>query len=403
MLQFGTGDVAAPSMSSSASALLAEKKQKVVKALKDVQTKTITGPLQQLMMQHFKETTNHHFFYTLPVDILKSLPIKQMATALTHMLAVKGQAAQPSGTLPLADIAHCLPLADRAKGIEDIRAKPFLEPLQDESQDTGGETQIVTIDETKLSLHELVDHCQKGGHFAFRVADKNPQLKKRPLHSVDNVVSGDLAIRAYCIKRVGNPDSDGKASELWVSPTSNAEVSLLQLFEGKDPDNIIQHMWSWKLVGGFDADAGCFQLERVRRAFDQRPFCPLDLNKIDIDTNIKPTCFELYLELRKRSWTWKSWVGKPADLKRVQVNIDPANTSHSFYTGSFYYLLCLATFPQLWLDLQNKKFLYHGQLEAYYAAAFHLAQQQRFQELENLPPNKSAQFYRTLVLEWGWW
>ena len=70
---------------------LAANKTKLAQALRDVQGKTEMGSLQQLMMQHLRDTARHFCFYSLPLEVAKSLPIKQRSVALTRMLSVKGQ------------------------------------------------------------------------------------------------------------------------------------------------------------------------------------------------------------------------------------------------------------------------------------------------------------------------
>lgn len=90
-LQFGTGDIVTPMVPSSNATKLAAKKAKLAQALRDVQGKTAMGSLQQLMMQHLRDTARHFCFYSLPLEVAKSLPIKQRSVALTSMLSVKSQ------------------------------------------------------------------------------------------------------------------------------------------------------------------------------------------------------------------------------------------------------------------------------------------------------------------------
>lgn len=193
-LQFGTGELASEVIASSSAAMLSSKKSQVTRAIKDVQSKTPEGALQQLMMQHFKETLNPRAFYTLPLYLVKTLPIKELSSALTSMLSVAGQPAQPSGTLPLLDKEQSLPLIERDTPvpIED-GSLPWLGALTDESDGLSGGAVV----QKQRSVEQLLAECGKNGLLVFRVADKNPHLKKRPLHSVDNVVSADVAIRLY--------------------------------------------------------------------------------------------------------------------------------------------------------------------------------------------------------------
>ena len=193
------------------------------------------------MLQHFRETVNHLFFYSLPVELVRKLPMKQLAVALTSMLSVKGKAAQPSGTLPLGPEHQSLPLQDRVQALPDFHqdSSSFLGPLEDESPGNHGESQPA---DTKLDLEQLILHCQCDGLLVFKVADKNPHLKKRPLHSVDNLLPTEVAIRLYRAEKINDTD-------IHVYPTASSEVPLLQLFTG-DPQQVIDHLQSWKLDVG---------------------------------------------------------------------------------------------------------------------------------------------------------
>jgi len=90
-LQFGTGDIVTRLVPSCNATELAANETKLAQALRDVQGKMAMGSLQQLMMQHFRDTARHFCFYSLPLEVAKSLPIKQRSVALTRMLSVKGQ------------------------------------------------------------------------------------------------------------------------------------------------------------------------------------------------------------------------------------------------------------------------------------------------------------------------
>ena len=387
-----------PLISSSNATKLAAQKTKLAQAVRDVQGKTSTGSLQQMMMHHFKDTTSHLWFYSLPLEIVKSLPMKEMSMALTSMLSIKGQPAQPAGTLPLEDEFHCLPLEDRSQPqpLQGLQAS-FLEAVEDDSMGCTPQAHE-RISGGGCDLQQLVDYCKIDGLLAFKIADKNPHLKKRVLGAVDNVTFADMAIRFY------RAHSHAKDDELCISPMSNLEVPLVQFFAGKDPQKILDHMLCWRLGDASGAGPGTdegfdttisLQLKLVGRVFQQRLACPLTLQTIDVKRNIKPTPFELYLELSAKGWSWKTWTGKRADLKKLSVDLDPLTNRKVFYSGAFFYLLCLVTLPCVADKLVCKKFLMHGQLEAYYAAVFRLAQESRFEELSRLCPNQSAEHYRT--------
>eukprot|EP00435_Cladocopium_sp_Y103_P014006 s47_g3.t1 len=350
-MQFAAGDVVAPLVPSSVASQLANKKSQVAKALKDVQVKTPKGAVEHLMLQHFRETVNHSFFYSLPVDLVRKLPMKQLAVALTSMLSVKGKPAQPSGTLPLGPENQSLPLQDRVPAPHQS-ASAFLGPLEDEHSGNPiarPPAPPVPPAETELDLDQLISHCQCDGLLVFKVADKNPHLKKRPLHSVDNLLPTEIAIRLYRAEKINQGD-------IQIFPTASSEVPLMQIFSG-DPQLVIDHMCSWKL------DAG-FVLKPCGKAFQQRVACPLTLSSVDLQRNLKPTAFELFLELQSKGWEWKTWGGKAADLKKLEINLK---------------------------DLRNTSFLMHGQLEVYYQTAFTLAQQSRLDVLQQLRPNQPAQ------------
>ena len=395
-MQFATGD-AVPDTKGSTATKLAEKKREVTKALKDMQAKTAHGALQQMMLQHFRDTANHLSFYTLPTEVAVTLPIKQMTRASTSMLSVKGKPALPEGTLPLEDVSHTLPLADRPGQIKDAPSlHPCLGPLELDSQDIpvfDDDDEAKPLKEDELDLNQLVEFCQHDGIIVFKVADKQPHLKKRPLHSVDNIISSYVAIRLYKIKY---RSADGG---LWVTPTSNIEVPLVQFFVGKESKPLMDHMWCWRLdQGSDDPKDASFCLKSFGRVFQQRVACPLTLSTVDIKRNIKPTHFELYLEASSKGWLWKTWSGKSGDLKRLAINLDPLAETKTFYNGTYNYLLCLVTLPAIAEKLSNKSVLMHGQLETYYATAFQLAQESRFAELDALRPDQSADFYRAYLL-----
>ena len=390
-MQFATG-AAVPDGKSSVATKLSERKRDITKALKDAQAKNPFGALHQMMLQHLRETTNHLSFYSLPTELAVTLPIKEMTRASTSMLSVKGKPALPEGTLPLDDERRTLPLADRMGQLEDQpKQNPFVGPLEDDTQGepTVGEPEL-PLPEHKLDLQQLVDYCQSEGTVVFKIADKNPHMKKRPLHNMDNILSADVAISFY---RVQSRTSDNC---LWVSPICNTEVPLVQFVSGRNPKDLIDHMWCWRMdKGSNDPNDISFLLKSFGRVFQKRVACPLALSVIDAKKNIKPTSFELYLDLSSKGWLWKIWDGKPGDLKRLSVNIDPTAERKVFYNGSYNYLLCLAVLPTIAGNLSNKTFLKHGQLESYYAAAFRLAQDSRFAELDRLRPDQSADFYRT--------
>ena len=398
-LQFGTGDKVAELVPSSTARQLADRKRQITKALKDVQSKTANGSLHQLMMQHFRETTNHQCFYSLSVDVMEQLPMKQMTAALTSMLSVKGKPGQPAGTLPLPNEVDSLPLADRVmkekEPIED-HAFDFLHPLEDDAEYTvaqGPGFGTIGDHQSGSDIKKLIEFCQLDGLLVFKVVDKNPHLKKRPTHSVDNLISSDLAIRLYKVEKY----VAGK--ELWVSFTSNPQVPLVQFFGGKDPQKLIDQMLCWKLGTGAD-DGNMLRLDSCGKAFQKRLACPLTIQSIDLSRNLKPTHFELYLELREKGWSFREWGGKPADLKHVRINLDPTSEVKVVYAWGYFHMLCLATLPAISGHLENKRCLQHAQLETYYETAFKLGQQSRFAALQTLRANQTAQFYRTAMMRW---
>eukprot|EP00434_Breviolum_minutum_P001949 symbB.v1.2.001727.t1/scaffold61.1/size362833/26 len=317
---------------------LAANKTKLAQALRDVQGKTAMGSLQQLMMQHFRDTTSHLWFYSLSLEVAKSLPMKEMSAALTSMLSIKGQPAQPAGTLPLEDEFQRLPLEERAqRQLQPLQGPQasFLEAVEDDSMGPTPQAHEHTSGgDCGFDLQQLVDHCELDGLLVFKIADKNPHLKKRVMGSVDNVTFADMAIRIY---KAHSHTED----ELCISPMSNVEVPLVQFFAGKDPQKIMDHMLCWRLENacGTDADFDAsislqLKLKPVGRVFQQRLACPLTLQAIDVKRNIKPTPFELYLELSVKGWSWKTWRGKRADLKKLSVNLDPrANGKETLVLG----------------------------------------------------------------------
>ena len=178
-MQFQSGVLAEAAVPSSTATMLATKKSKVAKALKDLQETRPAGALQVLMSQHFRETLNPHSYFSLPLDLFRQLPVKEMKVALTSMLSVKGRAAQPPGLLPL-DKMQAMPLAERsALPLQDL-SSPFLGALQDDLcalTDVGGGEVVPAVEpsfENPHLLEELVKSCEKDGLVVFRVADKNP-------------------------------------------------------------------------------------------------------------------------------------------------------------------------------------------------------------------------------------
>ena len=321
--------------------------------------------------------------------------MKQMTAALTSMLSVKGKPGQPVGTLPLPNEVDSLPLADRVmkekQPIAD-HAFDFLHPLEDDTEGTGAQgSDRIGDHQSGFDLKKLVEFCQLDGLLVFKVADKNPHLKKRPTQSVDNLTFADLAIRLYKVEKY----VAGK--ELWVSFTSNSQVPLVQFFAGKDPQKLIDQMLCWKLGSGA-AEGDVLRLHLFGKAFQKRLACPLTVQAVDLSRNLKPTHFELYLSLQEKGWCFRSWSGKATDLKQVRISLDPTSETKVAYNWGYFYMLCLATLPAIAGHLANKQFLKHSQLEAYYETAFKLGQQSRFAELQALRANQPAQFYRTVMV-----
>ena len=386
LLQFESGTVAAAQIPGSVAVKLMAKKRKLTEMLKNQLVRTECGWLQATMMDHFRSHCNISSFYSLPLSIVKQLPMQQLDLAVRSGLSIRGHGVQPSGLLPLTDADNCLPLACRPTDKTKQDAGPcdlFLGELMDE-EDTSvvsgtgdnkddihslaapsaDEKSITTYKSLGLGagLLQLVESCHCQGLVMFRISDMNLAKKKRPLASADNIQAGDLALRLYQAMEV---NKDGTC--VWARQCSQSEVSLVQLFALKEPQEIVDHLWQWEVQPDVRPDRPSkFLLKQSQRAFQARP-APFSLEAVNVDKGLKPSLFDLHLLLANHGWKFSRPSVSAQRLKQFPVQSDRGR--RYYHQRGFWHFLVLMNID----TLQRRQIVYHGQLEAYYEALFRLA------------------------------
>ena len=234
------------------------------------------------------------------------------------------------------------------------------------------------------------------GVLCFSVPDTKLHLKKRPLYAADNLKPGDLPVRVYRVDCVLDENA-------WVSQASRAsdDLVLIRLFDscqGQLVETIMQNLWQWRLVAHDDqnspGNAG-FRLRRHSRVFQMREAVPFKLQHVDIARGIKPTQLELYLLLQRRGWKRKDWDGHLKDLTAEVFRPCLQPAKKVYYHVSLYYFLCLLNIEDI--SAKTGSGLHHGQLQMYYQTAWQLAQDESWDVLKELLPNRKATYYKSIL------
>ena len=106
-------------------------------------------------------------------------------------------------------------------------------------------------------LRHLVRTVASAGLVAFRVADKKPSSKKRPLQAMDDVASTDFTVRLYEIHEVHTESSEGPEptpTSLSVSFHMASETPVIRLISQNNTaaaeklsEKLIKHMYQWSV------------------------------------------------------------------------------------------------------------------------------------------------------------
>lgn len=382
-LQYESGSVAQQKIGDSTATRLMNKKRKFNELVRASQTATQTGALQHMMMAHFREHCNPNAFYSLPKHIIEQVPIQQLDLALLTGLNVKGKNIQPSGLLPLTSPANSMPLQIRDSATEDLSSmSAFFGELQDDGEKLGGNSadsgssdrhtgqeRALAFNTPGIStkMQDLIDASTLEGLVIFRVTDKMPSKKKRPLASADNIQALDFAIRVYQVVEAVR-DESGNIAMVWVRQGMHDDVPLIQLFNFKDPKETIAKMCQWEIQAReYPGQPDLFLLQQMRQTFQVRVGAPCSLETVDVDKGLKPSLFELHLLLESEGWSFR----KTSNLTATQLRRCPIDLQRKFYfSRGFWHCLTLLNFNKL-KEYQSK--IFYGQLEAYYEAIFRLA------------------------------
>ncbi|CAL1148459.1 unnamed protein product [Cladocopium goreaui] len=470
-------------------ALCMKDKSKHAKPLDD------NGVRPKLLQQHFRDCMNPLGWYSLPVDLFTERPMRPLEDAVAF--AILGHTSQ--SLLPVADKANtALPLSDRERIQKDSNPSvsqevvPFL-AIQDSEAgssiikkpnlievielDSGSDNEVGACDAqpSSSSTAKLVPSAQSvpqcmpqdmlsrdmvrfaansSGLIVFRVSDKRPALKKRPLSFADSLTTDDVCIR-ICKVENANPQS------VTVSAVDHPTVPLVKLFAGANTEELVESMLQWThasrlhhsmniqpssvgesefslieevagtcaVVGasthydiaGMTSEAELATIDNLvnksilvrtkhgqsvqlapsvfscqlvltlpRPVFEQRLGSSFQLDRLNLKPGNRPTQWELYVNLCKTGWVRENWQESTAKLKREYVQ---PGMEKKFYQDTYWYWLCLLNCDALHALGFT---LYHGQLEAFYQAAIQLAKEDP-DKLAQLEPGSKADVYKKLT------
>ncbi len=481
-LQFSAGSTTQPEMENSVGAIGAKEKRQNIKAIEDQDASVIP----KLLLHHFRECMNPSGWYSMPVDLFIQQPMRPLVDALTHALPSRGPGSSNS-LLPLTDRATMtLSVCDREKQSETTEQLPFLSILDDEdhemtvksvrperlagavyvddsnSDDQAAAEDFVICKQTlpampsKMLSREMVQFASNdSGLIVFRVSDKKPALKKRPLAFADALTSDDFAIRMYKVE-------DATSAEVTVSAIDHPTVPLTRLFGSHaGTEDLVDKLLQWAVsrtnhrlnfdkqnVGGpafeivldvlqagavtgssthydiagmqpvelqlVDAlvknsilletqDGAAVQLcasalscdlilSRPQAVFDTRVGVCCQLGRLSLKKRNLPSQWELFLQLRQKGWRKSDWTGTAKALRSMCFR-PGTGMEQLYFHDSYWYWLCLLNCE----ILDQKGFtLYHGQLEAFYQTAIRLGQSDPG-KLASLSPGQKASVYKAMV------
>lgn len=485
-------------MKNSVAALLSKEKSANAKQIEDRHGQ---GVVSKLLLNHFRECMNPSGWYSMPEAIFSQQPMRPLVDALTHSLPPRNAQAQSSSLLPVADkTSMALSVCDRERLKELTQASqgnltnltPFLairdtdevdnfikrkrnvgnqpEPAFVESSDSeavGSASAKPPAPQTRqevvhskptsqssmptdmLSRDMVQFASNSSGLIVFRVSDKRPSLKKRPLAFTDALTTDDFTIRLYKVE-------EATATHVTVSALDHPTVPLAKLFSGSS-DSFVDHLLQWSVaekvschlnvqqhqvgeaaleliqdvleagaVSGsskhFDTrgmalvdtdlvedlirtsylkptnNGTCVQLcssalslhlvlTGPRAVFETRVGSSHQLERVNLKHGSRPTQWELFLQLRRDGWLRSEWQGT---MKELKGTIYEPGMDKRYYQDGFWYWLCLLNSNAL----HSAGFrLFHGQLESFYQAAIHLAREDP-EKLSSLKPGLKAAAYK---------
>lgn len=482
-LQFSAGSTTQPEMQNSVGAIGAKEKKQNLKAIEDQDASVIP----KLLLHHFRECMNPSGWYSMPVDLFCQQPMRPLVDALTHTLPSKGSGSSNS-LLPVTDKATMtLSLCDREEQSEKtmIDQLPFMSILDNQldhemtakspmgaqrqpdifcvdSEDEPANEDIVICKPTmpalpsKMLSHEMVRYASNDhGLIVFRVSDKKPALKKRPLAYADALTSDDFAIRMYKVE-------DATSEEVTVSAIDHPTVPLTRLFGSHaGTEELVDKLLQWSVsrtdhslifdqqnvgqpafeivldvlqagavtgsstnydIAGLQPgelqlvqalvkssilletqDGAAVQLSasalscnlvlsRPRAVFDTRIGVSCELERLSLKKRNLPSQWELFLQLRQQGWRKSDWTGTAKALRSTCFK-PGTGMEQLYFHDSYWYWLCLLNCE----SLDRKGFtLYHGQLEAFYQTAIRLGQTDPG-KLSSLSPGQKASVYRAML------
>lgn len=461
-LQFSVGTTTQPEMPNSIAAICSREKKKASDALQNDGSDGRRVEAK-LMLQHFRDCMNPSGWYSLPIGIFSATQVRPLVHALTT--SIPGQE-KTSALLPLSKGSDMLSIRDREEFMRQPQpsTSPFLviQPEPDvlpRSQVAGAEdstictpTQGQRVPKDMLSQEMLLFASESSGLIVFRVSDKRPALKKRPLSYADSLSREDFCLRLYRVEHATE-------TLLTVTALEHSEVPLAKLFSSNAALELINSMHQWQKPTAVDsvltiqqddigetafnfvqdvlssgAIAGSsihFETAGLTLAEDQivdgllkksvllrtqngaavqlspnvlssqlvlsgkllvfqpRVGSTYKYDRINLAQGAsRPTQWELYWFLQRDGWHRKTWQGTAKQLKKTFC--EGGGPKEYFHDGYWYWLALLNRDALHALGLK----LVHGQLESFYQAAISLGQNDP-SKLSGLLPGKAAASYKS--------
>ena len=267
-LQFSSGTTTNPEMEHSLAAICSKEKSENAKAIEN------PGATTKMLLQHFRDCMNPSGWYSLSAELFSQQPMRPLVHALTHALPSCSTTSH-SSLLPMEDRATmALSVRDRER-LKQIRGTmseteptPFLAILDSQDHnitpalppEEGGDSDCEMILAPASSCTGALGHSKpkpedlaaitevasNNGMVVFRVSDKRPALKKRPLSFADSVTTDDFAIRLYRVEAVDAATETASPTAVTVSALDHVTVPLAKLFSGGDrAENLVEDMLQW--------------------------------------------------------------------------------------------------------------------------------------------------------------
>ncbi|CAE7819513.1 unnamed protein product [Symbiodinium sp. CCMP2592] len=256
-LQFTVGATTRPEVPQSSAAVTRAHKAQAVQQVRSKAKKD--DELMWLLLQHLRENLSSSSWYSLPREMLEELKIQKLGQALTSAFS-QSNTGPVVGALPLADATHFQPIRDlrsagklalQGRETDSVAVKTpsssflCIEPDDDDGvvlstsrhkrTPSGREPSLVLGD---TSLQDLVASAGRGDAdldlVVFRIPDKSPAAKKRPLGAVDDVSPTDFCIRLYTVH-----STCSRSDEVCVSMHACTEVPLVRLLGHSGADRTL--------------------------------------------------------------------------------------------------------------------------------------------------------------------